>query len=150
MSVFLDRVWYYQEMAEKTAMEETAGAIQSALTMQVGKNYMRNNQQELSKLATQNPVKWLQKAPKNYAGEFYDLPPRSLIAGNWVFDLKAHQLVYVIDRVEHFVPGKEGKNWIRFRVNVQQEAMLQNDVATEEIELVGTVFEPTEKTKWFQ
>ncbi|MEI7844045.1 MAG: type II secretion system protein, partial [Gallionellaceae bacterium] len=35
MSVFLDRVWYYQELAEKTAMEETVGAIQSALTMQV-------------------------------------------------------------------------------------------------------------------
>lgn len=149
MSVFLDRIWYYQEMAEKTAMEETVGAIQSALTLQMGKNYMRGNQQALSKLATENPVKWLQKSPKNYAGEFYDLPPSSLVAGNWLFDLKAHQLLYVLDRTGHFVPNKDGKNWIRFRVNVQQEVVLRNDTGAGEKELVGTVFESTEQIKWF-
>ncbi|MDP2805310.1 MAG: type II secretion system protein [Gallionellaceae bacterium] len=149
MSVFLDRVWYYQEMAEKTAMEETMGAIQSALTMQVGKNYTRDNQQALGKLATENPVKWLQKSPRNYAGEFFDMPPTSLVAGSWLFDLKSHQLIYVLDRSEHFVPGKEGKKWIRFRVNVKQAEVLRNDVGTGEKEWVGTVFESTEQIKWF-
>lgn len=149
VSIFLDRVWYYQELAEKTAMEENVGAIQSALTLQVGKNYTRGNRQELSKLAQENPVKWLQKMPQNYAGEFYDLPPRSLLSGSWVFDLKARELIYVLDRTEHFVPGKDGKKWIRFHVNVQHEAVLRGDANTGEKELVGTVFEPIEKIRWF-
>jgi general secretion pathway protein G len=149
MSVFLDRVWYYQELAEKTAMEESVGAIQSALTMQVGKNYTRGNQQELAQLATENPVHWLQKSPKNYVGEFFDPTPRSVAPGSWVFDLNARELIYVLDRAEHFVPASDGKKWIRFHINVQHDAVTRGDQQVGGQELVGTVFEPTARINWF-
>lgn len=149
MSFFLDRVWYYQEMAEKTAMQEDAGAIQSALTLQHGKSYVRGNQAAINLLATENPVKWLQKPPKNYAGEFYDPSPLSVASGSWIFDLKARELVYVLDQSQHFVPGKDGKKWIRFHVNVQYEQVAQGGVAESGKEIFGTVFEPKEPVKWF-
>lgn len=149
MSVFLDRVWYYQEMAEKTAMQEDAGAIQSALTLQHGKNYVRGNQEGISQLATENPVKWLQKPPRNYAGEFYDPSPIKLAPGSWVFDLKARELVYVLDQSQHFVPGKDGKKWIRFRVNVQYEQIALGGMPQGDKEILGIVFEPKEPVKWF-
>ncbi|MFA5826535.1 MAG: type II secretion system protein [Gallionellaceae bacterium] len=149
MSIFLERVWYYQEMAEKTAMQEDVGAIQSALTLQHGKNYVRGNKESISLLATENPVKWLQKPPRNYAGEFYDPSPLKLAPGSWVFDLKAHELIYVLDQSQHFVPGKEGKKWIRFHVNVQYEQVVRGGEAEGGKELVGTVFEPKEPLRWF-
>ncbi len=149
MSVFLDRVWYYQEMAEKTAMEETVGALQSALSMQHGKNYVRGNQDDLSLIATENPMKWLQKLPRNYSGEFYDPSPRSVAPGNWVFDLKARELIYVLNRTEHFAPGKDGQKWIRFHISVQTEQIVRGGVVEGGKELVGTVFEPTEPVSWF-
>ncbi len=148
MSVLLERVWYYQELAEKTAMQEDAGAIQSALTIQLSKNYMRGNQENINRLATENPVKWLQKLPKNYAGEFYAPSPSAVPPGSWVFDLKTHELIYVLDQSQHFVPGKEGEKWIRFHINVQYEKVVRGGVE-EGKELVGTVFEPKEKVSWF-
>lgn len=149
MAVFLDRVWFYQELAEKTAMEEVASGIQSALTLQHGKHYARGNQDDISLLATENPMKWLQKMPKNYSGEYYDPTPRSVAPGNWVFDLRSRELIYVVDRAEHFVPGKDGKKWIRFRVGVQLEPVIRGGVAEENKEVVGTVFEPKEPISWF-
>lgn len=149
MSVFLDRVWYYQEMAEKTAMQEDAGAIQSALTLQHGKNYVRGNQGGINLLATENPVKWLQAPPRNYAGEFYDPSPIKLVPGSWIFDLKARELVYVLDQSQHFVPGKDGEKWIRFRVNVQYEQVAQGGMSEGGKEILGIVFEPKEPVNWF-
>lgn len=149
MSVFLERVWYYQEMAEKTAMEEDAGAIQNALSMQYGKHYLRGNQDEISRLATENPVKWLQRLPKNYAGEFYDPTPNSVSPGSWVFDLRKHELIYVPNSTEHFEPGADGKKWIRFHVRIQYEQIVRGGIKENAKELAGSVFEPAEPVKWF-
>ncbi len=149
MTFLLERVWYYQELAEKTAMQEEAGAIQSALSMRHAKDYVRGNQESINLLTSENPVKWLQKLPKNYSGEFYDPSPRSVAPGSWMFDLRAHELIYVPDRADHFVPGKDGKKWIRFHVNVQYEPIVRGGVEEDERELVGTVFEPKERVNWF-
>jgi len=149
ITVALDRVWYYQEMAEKTAMEEVAGGIQSALTLDYGKNMVRGNQQNINLLATENPMKWLQKFPKNYSGEFYDPTPRSVAPGSWVFDLRSRELIYVLDRSEYFVPGKDGNKWIRFHIAVAYDQVTRGGVTQSEQELVSAVFEPTEHVNWF-
>lgn len=148
-SIILDRVLYYQEMAEKTAMEEVAGSIQSALTMQHGKQYVRGKLNNIGLLATDNPVKWLQKPPRNYSGEFYDPSPRAVAPGNWMFDLKLRELIYVVDRSEHFVPGKDGNKWIRFHVKIQYEQTTRTAEGGSDKELVGAVFEPKEPVGWF-
>jgi general secretion pathway protein G len=150
ISIFLNRVEYYQELAEKTAMTENVGAIQSALTIQHSKHYLRANTEDISLLPTENPMKWLQKLPQNYAGEFYDPKPNSVVPGNWVFDLKDHELIYVLDRTEHFVPGRDGKKWIRFHIAMQYEQIKNGGVMGKDKELVGTVFAPIEQISWFQ
>lgn len=149
MSVFLDRVWYFQEMAEKAAMEENVGAIQSALTMLHAKGFVRGTPEDVNRLARENPVKWLQKPPRNYAGEFFNPTIHSVAPGSWIFDLKARELIYVLDRSDHFVPGKDGIKWIRFHINLQYEPLSQSGVQDEELELVGSIFEPKEHVKWF-
>src|SRR5450631_4004798 len=54
IATFLNRVEYYQELAEKTAMEQNIGAIQSALTMQHSTHYVRGNSDDITLLPTEN------------------------------------------------------------------------------------------------
>ncbi|MDD5180682.1 MAG: prepilin-type N-terminal cleavage/methylation domain-containing protein [Gallionellaceae bacterium] len=147
-TALLDRVWFYQEQAEKAAMVAVAGAIQTALTMQHGRLLIRGTEAEITALATGNPMSWLAKRPRNYSGEFYGPTPRSVAPGNWMFDLKSRELIYVPERTEHFVPGKDGKKWIRYRVNIMYDSVLEASGKNSR-ELVGTLFEPTEPYRWF-
>jgi general secretion pathway protein G len=143
----LQRVALYQEQAEKAAMVEVAGAIQTALVMQYGRLLARGNEAGTLSLAAENPMNWLAKQPANYSGEFYDPTPRSVAPGNWVFDLKARELVYVVDRAGNFVPGKDGQKWIRYRVNLMRDPA-QGVSGKDTQNLAGALFEPAEPYRW--
>lgn len=148
-SVLLSRIYYYQERAEKAAMEQVASALQSALTLQHARLLIHGLESNATLLAAENPMKWLAKIPGNYAGEFYDVTPRAVAPGNWVFDLKTHNLIYIVDRGDHFTPGKDGKKWVRYHVNLLYEAAPGLPVKKSN-ELVGTLFEPIEPYTWFE
>jgi prepilin-type N-terminal cleavage/methylation domain-containing protein len=147
-TVFLERVWFYQERAEKTAMVEMEGALQSALILQYGRLMVRGTEAEVTALANDNPMKWLAKKPRNYAGEFYDPKPDTVAPGSWIFDLKAHELIYILNRSEYFIAGEDGKKWVRYRVNLMYDPVRGTRNKSDK-ELVGTLFEPVEPYKWF-
>lgn len=149
MGLFLNRALYYQEQAEKTAMEGVAGAIQSSLIMQYGQVLTRGKSSDAAALAQDNPMNWLQKKPRNYAGEFYDPTPLSFESGNWVFDLKSRDLIYLVRNASYFKPGKDGKKWIRFHVAVSHEVSRLPSLRNAPPELTGIQFEPTEPYSWF-
>ena len=144
----LTRIPYYQEQAEKTAMRQVEGALQSALTLRYGTLLARNaaGEKEISQLAADNPMNWLQKSIPNYRGEFYDPTPSAIAPGNWMFDLKSHDLIYVIDHGEYFTTGKDGRKWIRFHVKLGFEPALGR--AQSGKELTATLFEPVEPYHW--
>lgn len=146
--LFLSRVPYYQEQAEKAAMEQVAGAIQTALVMRYGALMARGaaSAKELNLLATDNPLNWLQQKPRNYAGEFFDPAPMAVAPGNWLFDLKSRDLIYVVDHGEDFVPDKGGKKWIRFHVRLAYDSVLGRPESGKEV--TATLFEPTEPYHW--
>lgn len=147
--LFLNRMMFYVEQAEKTAMETVAGTIQSALTMQYGQILTRGKPSDVAALALDNPIDWLQKKPGNYAGEFYDPTPLSVEPGNWVFDLKTRDLVYVVRNAGYFKPGKDGKQWIRFHVEVSHEPSRLPSLQGAPAELTGILFKPVEPYAWF-
>lgn len=149
MGLFMNRVLFYQEQAEKVAMEGVAGAIQSALILQYGELQTRGKPSDMAALADDNPMNWLQKKPVNYAGEFYDPAPLSVESGNWVFDLKTRHLVYLLRNDGHFKPGRDGKNWIRFHVAAQYEPSRLPSRQNSPPELTGLLFEPVEPYSWF-
>jgi prepilin-type N-terminal cleavage/methylation domain-containing protein len=149
MGVFFNRVLFYQEQAEKTAMEQVEGAIQSALTMQFGQILTRGKPSDMAALAQDNPMNWLQKWPRNYSGEFYDPTPLAVASGNWMFDLKTRELIYVVSSADHFKPGRDGRKWIRFHVAVNYEASRLPSLQNEPPKLTGIVFEPVERYSWF-
>ncbi len=149
MGLFINRALYYQEQAEKTAMEAVAGAIQTALTMQYGQVLTRGKSSDVTALAQDNPMSWLQKRPRNYAGEFYDPTPLNVEPGNWVFDLKSRDLVYIVRNANYFNPGKDGKKWIRFHIAVNYTASRLPSLQNSPHELTGVVFVPVEPYSWF-
>lgn len=149
MGLFLNRALFYMEQAEKVAMEGVAGTIQSALTMQYGQILTRGKPSDVAVLTQDNPMNWLQKKPRNYAGEFYDPTPLAVESGNWVFDLKTRDLIYVVRNANYFKPGKDGKSWIRFHVATHYEPSRLPSLQNAPPELTGALFEPVEPYSWF-
>ncbi|MDZ4201701.1 MAG: prepilin-type N-terminal cleavage/methylation domain-containing protein [Gallionella sp.] len=149
MGLFMERVSYYQERAEKSAMETVAGTIQSALSMQYGQIMTRGKPSDIAALAQDNPMNWLQKKPQNYAGEFYDPAPSSVAEGSWAYDLKTGDLVYFPRNSEALKSGSDGRKWIRFRVAVQQDASRLPSQQDAPPQLTGLLFEPVEPYAWF-
>ncbi len=149
MGLFLNRALYYQEQAEKTAMEQVADAIQSALTMQYGKILTRGQPGDVQALAQDNPMNWLQKKPRNYAGEYYDPSPLAVDSGNWTFDLKSRDLIYVPRNSNYFKPDKDGKKWIRFHIVLNYDVARLPSLRNATPELTGILFEPLVPYSWF-
>lgn len=95
-TMLLNRVRFYQKMAEKTAVEQTVGVLQSALQLRVASLIVNNRLSEAGDLAQQNPMLWLAQKPNNYAGEYFDQLPEGDVSGHWYFDLKERHLVYFV------------------------------------------------------
>ncbi|MBI5889677.1 MAG: type II secretion system protein [Nitrosomonadales bacterium] len=146
----LSRIPFYQEQAEKAAMEYVAGAVQSALTIRYSALLTRGaaSDKELRALASDNPMDWLAQKPHNYVGEYFDPASRAIPPGSWYYDLKSHELVYAVDRAAYFMPGKGGKKWIRFHTRVVYEPALGRAKAGKEV--VATLFEPAEPYHWME
>lgn len=145
IGTLLYKVSDYQEQAEKVAMQQVVSALQSALTLEYGNLMTRGKESLVSELLVQNPMDWLQKQPENYSGAFYAPTPGSVAPGNWVFDLRSRQLIYVVDRGEHFKPGPDGYKWVRFHVRLDYSPPLGGGKKT----LTGVLFEPVEPYSWF-
>lgn len=150
--LLLERVWFYQEQAEKAAMEQVAGALQTALILQYANLLTHGRESEAKTLTTENPLRWLLQKPANYAGEFYDLTPASITPGNWAFDLKSRELVYVPYRAEYFTPGADGNKWVRYHARLDYDVRVLpakgGKPPASEQTLAGIVFEPVTPFQW--
>lgn len=145
--VLLDRVWFYQEQAEKAAMEQVAGALQSALILQYGQLLTHEREAEVKNLSHENPINWLMKKPPNYVGEFFAPTPGAISPGNWAFDLKNRELIYAPLHGDYFVPDSQGNKWVRYRTHLQYEARAGSKSKNAQ-ELTGVLFEPAEPYQW--
>jgi len=146
----LSRVWFYQEQAEKAAMEQVASALQSSLVMQYGQLLTRGREAEVKNLLTENPVTWLMHKPPNYAGEFDDITLASIAPGSWGYDARTRDLVYVPSRNEYFVAGRDGHKWVRYHLRLEY-ASEQNQGAAKKnvLNISSLLFEPVEPYQWF-
>ncbi len=145
LGIFLNRFQYYQEQAEKTAMESVAISLGGALTMHYGQLMARGVAGDVGALKSANPMTWLVAPPKNYSGEFFDPVAERIEAGNWFFDLKSRELVYVVRNRAHFKADNAGRYWVRFHV-VSQDG---RSVMTAGVESAGVRFETVTPYNWF-
>ena len=146
-STLFTRVLFYQEMAEKAAMQQVVGALKSALVLQYGHRMASGMAQNIKNISKENPLDWLSQKPENYAGEFASSKRELIGSGSWAFDRGADELVYFPNHDEYFSPGKDGVRWIRFRVQFAYDVMPGSKVGGSRV-LTGVTFAPVEPYQW--
>jgi len=114
VGVLLERTSYYQEYAEKTAMESTAENIRTGLRYKVADLMLANRAPEIPSLADENPMNWLGERPPNYLGEL-DSAPADEVKGQWYFDKRNQELVYTVNNRRHFSPSTYRDFSVRYR-----------------------------------
>lgn len=114
VGVLLERALYYQEYAEKAAMESTAENIRTGLRYKVADLILANRVPEIPALADENPMNWLAEGPPNYLGEL-DSAPADEPKGQWYFDKRNQELVYTVNNRRHFSPSTYRDFSVRYR-----------------------------------
>ena len=145
MLTFLNRVLFYQEQVERAAMIGVVTAVQSSLNMQQLGLLLQNEETKIAALAKDNPINWLDDKPRNYVGEYFDPALDAIAPGNWAFDLKSRELIYVPDYTRHISFTGDGKKWIRFRVKLVEGVAKE---ASGKGNVVGISFGPVDPYHW--
>lgn len=143
-ALLLDRLRLYQEHAEKAAVEQTIGALRSALNLQVASMLLNGEEAKINSLGKRNPVTLLTDPPAGYAGEFRAREVQ-VARGSWYYDATEHELVYVPNLDTHLTIQGGGRKALRFRVVVEYETTQTNPrrVALSAIRVV-----PGRKFQW--
>src|SRR5437773_3474109 len=143
-ALLLDRLRFYQEAAEKAAMEYTVATMKSALQLRVAAMLVRGEEGNIGILARSNPMDWLMEPPVGYRGEFR-APQPDVPRGSWYFDATRKELVYVPDLDGHLERLADGSKRLRFRVRVDEPA--ESD--SERKRMTGMRVEPVMPYTWF-
>lgn len=145
VGVLLERLTFYQEAAEKAAMEFTVSTLKRALQIRVGTPLAEHRQVDFAAVVQENPVSWLETPMSGYRGEFGPAEAQLLPPGSWYFDRERRELVYLVDNGRYFAPDRAGKKRVRLHVRVvKAQAGARNVDAT----VIGLQFVPVEPYRW--
>jgi prepilin-type N-terminal cleavage/methylation domain-containing protein len=153
-TALLNRVLFYQEQAEKTAVEQTLGTLRSALHLQIADVLINGKSGAIDRLAQQNPMSWLAEKPGNYVGEYYSPQPGLISAGNWYFDRHDKNLVYLATNTAHLHTSSGQANQLRFNLSVvtgsnDLAAAQAGDEEARRKAVVGVVLQTAKPYSWF-
>ena len=143
-AVLLNRLAYYQEMAEKAAMESTVRVIKTGLQIRLAELIIGNRQGEAATLEAEDPMLWLDRRPANYGGAYRE-PPR---LGRWYFDAAARQLVYVVNTGNRLdlATAADAKQ-IRFRAQLLKDRLNVGGAAVESV--TGVTLTAVTPYRWY-
>lgn len=143
IGVLLDRLNYYQELAERAAMESTLRTIKTGLQIKLAELIITNREVEAASLEAEDPIKWLDQKPANYAGDYREPPER----GAWYFDASERQLVYVVNtgnRLELDTVSRVKQ--IRFRARLLKDKIPFSGATIESV--TGVTLAPVYPYRW--
>lgn len=144
-ALLLDRLRFYQEAAEKAAMEYTLATMKSALQLRIAAMLVRGEERNVESLARANPVDWLTEPPRGYRGEFR-APNPGVPRGSWYYDATRSELVYVPNLDAHLELVPDGGNRLRFRIRFDLDPEKRGSDLTA---LTGMQIEPVVPYSWF-
>lgn len=144
-AVLLDRMIWYQERAEKIAMESVVSVLRAALQLQAAGRLIRGEGPELRVLADENPMTWLANLPDNYLGPRDREAIAAVPKGHWYFDLDDRSLVYRLRNHRYFEVPAGVRPEVRFRTVIDYGAAGQGAVAV----LSAMDVRPVRPYRWF-
>ncbi|NVD97509.1 type II secretion system protein [Massilia sp. BJB1822] len=113
-TVFLQRVLFYQEEAERAAVAQVLAQLRITVQSRATEAHIRGKTRDLSLLAGANPMSWLLRPPGNYDGEREAPQLDELEAGRWYFDRAEKTLLYLPAKYEFF--SNEKRRPLKFRL----------------------------------
>lgn len=142
-TVFLERLRFYQEMAEKAAMEATLRQIKTGLQIRLAELIIESRQGEAMQLEIEDPTRWLDTPPSNYAGLYRERPG----PGAWYFDPRELELVYVANTGHRLkLDGATDSKEIRFRARLLKDRVLGAGGTMESV--TGVTLTPIHPYRW--
>lgn len=84
---------FYQELTEKTVVENTIINLRSGLRFKIADLILKGAPERQGELAESNPVVHAEMPPKGYLGEMR--APRDLPPGSWYYEQDRAELVYI-------------------------------------------------------
>lgn len=115
LAVFLNRLTFYQEAAERAQFESTLQAYKTALQIRLAELILERRETEVRTLEVDNPTGLMSEKPANYGGDY----PAAPQPGTWYFDSGAHELVYIVNTGSRLLlEGANGPKQLRFKVRV--------------------------------
>jgi prepilin-type N-terminal cleavage/methylation domain-containing protein len=141
LTALLDRLSYYQELAEKASMDYVRASVKTGLQLRMAELIATNREANLYELERDNPMRWIEGAPANYLGEYPDKPSNR----SWYYDTGKRHLVYVPGSSHHLESSQEITAELRFQPELSYEA----DAVSGRRRAVGVALVPTGGFKWF-
>ena len=141
--VFLERLTYYQEAAEHARFESELQIFKTGLQLRMAELISTNREHQVRELEKENPLRWLDRKPAYYAGEY----PQNPESGSWYFDSVARELVYVVNQDRFLsVDSQRQPKQLRFRVRVNEQPV---DAPGGRVRgLAGITLEPVFLFRW--
>jgi prepilin-type N-terminal cleavage/methylation domain-containing protein len=143
VAVLLNRLAYYQEMAEKAAMESVARVVKTGLQLRLADLIATHRQGQAGALEIEDPMRWLEARPDNYGGGY----GAGVERGKWYFDAARRHLVYVVnagDRLE-IDTGAEARE-IRFHARLLKDRVTTTGGVVESVTAV--TLSPVTPYRW--
>lgn len=141
VAALLEAVLRSEELAEKAMVDATVRNLRSGLRWRVAESMLRSGGDDLDTLAGSNPVRWLERPPAGYLGDFSP-PPARIARGSWYFDGSTRELAYRPALAFHFEPEPGRPAEIRWRVRALRGG-------TTGFAAEGLVLVETTRYRWF-
>ena len=129
--IAIDRLLRFQELGDRTAMEQNIAAINVALSMKFAALVARGSPAAIEKELGANPVDLLARPPENYLGPLYAPSPESLPSRSWYYDRQSGDLVYMPGRTRYLAEPADAANGLHFHVVLTDPSPRKEEQVTE-------------------
>lgn len=110
----VERLFYYQERAEKLAMQANLEAFKTGLRIQVAEMLASNRGDRIPTLESVNPIAWMEEPPPGWVGA-YRAPMKP---GSWSYASETRELVYAPINSRYLITAGPDKD-LRFKVTLK-------------------------------
>jgi hypothetical protein len=121
LTVFLERLLHYMELAERTVMEVTVSHVNSALDVRRAYEMLAARAANDPATPSRNPFELAGMSPGNFRGEMDSATLADLERGNWVFDRAQKELIY-LPRLHRGLETTDPTGAIHFKLELRGDA----------------------------
>ena len=147
LAIALDRLMKLQVVAERAAMENIVGHLQSAISLTIGEHIAKDKIPDLDKYINSNPMELLADAPVNYLGSFAETP-KNIETTSWWYDTTSKSLVYHVGNPEYFQSEGQENGVAKFKIRPVYDDNNHNGRFDRGDTLVGLKLTPLAKYRW--